>query len=54
MLKAQKLIVGGVIIAIWGGLVLAGLTDARDYVQLLRDVLIGLGIYHTALKHPGK
>lgn len=49
----QKLIVGGVIIAIWGGLVLAGLTDARDYVQLLRDVLIGLGIYHTALKRPG-
>lgn len=54
MLQAQKLIVGGVIIAIRGGLVLAGLTDARDYVQPLRDVLVGLGIYHTALKHPGK
>ena len=44
MQHVQKLIVGGVIIAIWGGLVLAGLTDARDYVQLLRDVLVGLGI----------
>ena len=54
MLQAQKLIVGGVIIAIRGGLVLAGLTDARDYVQPLRYVLVGLGIYHTALKHPGK
>lgn len=50
----QKLIIGGVILAIWGGLVLAGLTDAGSYVQLLRDILVGLGIYHSTLRKPGE
>jgi hypothetical protein len=50
----QKMIIGGVILAIWGGLVVAGLTDATSYVQLLRDMLMGLGLYHTALKKPGE
>lgn len=41
----QKFIAGALILLVWGGLVLAGYTPAADYVTVLRDTLLGLGVF---------
>lgn len=36
-----------VILAVWGALVVSGFAPAADYLTVLRDVLIGLGVFHA-------
>jgi hypothetical protein len=50
----QKLIIGGVLLTVWGVLVATGRTDPSDYVHMIRDIIIGLGLYHVTLTKPGE
>ena len=47
-----KFIAAAGILAIWGGLVAAGLTPVSDYVNSLRDILVGLGVFHVTMINP--
>lgn len=40
-----KWIAGAAVLAVWGGLVVAGKAPAADYITALRDVLLSLGAF---------
>ena len=48
----QKFIAGALILLAWGGMVIAGYTPAAEFVSVLRDTLIGLGVYKAVLTTP--
>jgi len=48
----QKMIAGALILLVWFGLVIGGYTPAAEFVSVLRDTLIGLGIYKAVLVSP--
>ena len=47
-----KLLSAAGLFALWAALVYLGKTDAGALVQGIQAALIGLGVYHTALKDP--
>ena len=49
-----KFLVVILIFAIWGYFVYLGLTPASDYIQALRDAIIGLGVFSATLTIPKK
>lgn len=48
----QRLVIAGALLGIWLGLVLAGMSPVQPFVDSIKDALIGLGIFHAALKDP--
>lgn len=52
MPQRHRMLASIALIAIWLGLVLAGLTPVQEFVSMVRDALVALGIYHAALKNP--
>lgn len=48
----KKIYCAAILIVVWFLLVLNKLTPVQPFIDLIRDVLVGLGIYHTALKDP--
>jgi len=42
-----KCITAAVILGLWFVLVLTGKAPAGEFIDLLRNVLLGLGVYHT-------
>lgn len=45
----QKLAVGILIMLTWGGLVVTGMTPVQPFVDCLKDILVGIGVYHAAI-----
>lgn len=40
------------ILAVWGALVVTGFAPAADYLTVLRDLLVGLGLFHAVTTVP--
>lgn len=49
----KKMLAAALLLACWFGLVLAGQASAPDFVAVLRDCLVGLGVFTAALVSPG-
>ena len=52
MTPREKAFAAAAIIAAWGGLVAIGLSPVDQFVQVLRDALIGLGVFSAAMANP--
>ena len=52
MTPLQKIIVAGLLFALWGGFVLMGQSPASDYVSTIKDALIALGVFHMSNQNP--
>lgn len=47
-----KFLSAAAILITWGGMVAIGKTDAAGFITALQSILVGLGVYHTALTNP--
>lgn len=47
MTTTQKIIVSGLLLGTWGGLVSLGMAPADQFVSALRDALIALGVFQA-------
>lgn len=45
-----KIIVGGLVMSVWLALVVMHLTPVESFVDALKSILMGLGIYHVTVK----
>lgn len=52
MSDREKALAAMTCIAAWGALAVGGYTPVDQFVQLLRDVLIGLGVFAATIKNP--
>jgi len=52
MTDTAKLLMVVLIFVVWGSFVYLGLAPASDYIQALRDGLIGLGVFQATVTFP--
>jgi len=52
MTDTAKLLLVILIFVVWGAFVYLGLTPASEYIQALRDGLIGLGVFQATIQIP--
>ena len=52
MTDNAKILLVVLIFVVWGGFVYTGLTPASEFIQTLRDALIGLGVFQATLTIP--
>lgn len=50
----QRLIIAGTLVGMWFCLVVLKFVPAADFIAFIRDILIGLGLYHATLKNPSQ
>lgn len=52
MNNTEKILIGFVLYLTWALLVAGDKSLTPDFVSFLKDALLGLGLYHVALKNP--
>jgi hypothetical protein len=53
MNNKHKVIAAAIFLLIWAVLVAFKMVPSQGLVDMLRDMILGMGLYHAVLKKPG-